>query len=150
MHPTEPKATDTPPSSAHQPAADPAFVARLRSASELLESVAANRALLAGLPEAERTRLLQAAGQVSRPNAVDRRRLVKATKRQRKAQKVQRAESVLAETGIRALRAKPVFTTPNVFPPEDFAQKEVEGDPDFRESALYDPAYQRRFRGRPG
>jgi hypothetical protein len=58
---------------------DSGFAGRLRAAAELLEAVAANRALLAGLPEEERTRLLQAAGQVSRPDAVDRRRLVKAT-----------------------------------------------------------------------
>ena len=31
---------------------------------------------------------------------------------------MQRDEEVLTETGIRRLRAKPVFVTPNVFPPE--------------------------------
>ena len=134
MHSTPINSPELPATKPASASVDPAFAERLRAAAELLESVAANRALLAGLPEAERTRLLQAAGQVSRPDAVDRRRLVKATKRQRKAQKVQRAESVLAETGIRALRQKPVFTTPNVFPPEGFEQKEVEGDPDYRET----------------
>ena len=108
-------------------------VARLRAAAELLEAIAGDRALLAGVPEGDRTRLLRAAGQVSRPDARDRRRLVKASKRQRKADKAQRAESVLAETGIRRLRRETVFTTPNVHPPIGFAQQEVEGDPDFRE-----------------
>ncbi len=86
---------------------------RIRAAAELLESIVEDRALLAGVPEDDRTRLLQAAGQVSRPDAIERRQLLKATKRQRKAARVQRAESVLAETGIRKLRREPVFTTPN-------------------------------------
>jgi NAD(P)-dependent dehydrogenase (short-subunit alcohol dehydrogenase family) len=134
MHTTPPDMSADSGRSPASGSAEAGFSERLRIAAELLEAVAVNRALLAGLPEAERTRLLRAAGQVSRPNAVDRRRLVKATKRQRKAEKVRRAESVLAETGIRTLRQKPVFTTPNVFPPEDFEQKEVVGDPDFRET----------------
>ena len=33
---------------------------------------------------------------------------------------------MLDGTGIRRLRAKPVFTTPNVFPPEGFEQHEVD------------------------
>ena len=33
-----------------------------------------------------------------------------------------RDEAVLTDTGIRQLRARPVFTTPNVFVPEDFEQ----------------------------
>jgi NAD(P)-dependent dehydrogenase (short-subunit alcohol dehydrogenase family) len=87
---------------------------RARAAAELLEAIAADRAVLAAVPDADRTRLLQAAGRVSRPDAVDRRKLVKATKRERKAAKVARAERVLAETGIRTLRREPVFVTPEV------------------------------------
>ncbi|HSH96355.1 MAG TPA: hypothetical protein VK968_19565, partial [Roseimicrobium sp.] len=117
-----------------KPVHDADLAARMKAAAELLESIADNRALLAGLPEEERKRLLQAAGRISRPDAVDRRRLVKATKRQKKAAKIQRAEKVLHETGIRELRRKPVFTTPNVFPHADFKQIEVTGDPEFRES----------------
>ena len=36
----------------------------------------------------------------------------------RKSRELKRDDQVLDETGIRALRRKPVFTTPNVFPPE--------------------------------
>ena len=111
-----------------------ALLARLRAAADTLEAVAANRALLASLPEAERTRLLQAAGRVSRPDAVDRRRLVKATQRQRKADRAVRAEGVLADSGIRKLRRGPVFTTPNAFPPLGFQQEEVRDNPEFREA----------------
>ncbi len=106
---------------------------RLNAAAELLESIASNRELLAGVSEAERTRLLQAAGQISRPDARARRQLVKATKRQRKADRSQRAEKVLNQTGIRKLRRQTVFTTPNVHPPIGFEQHEVKDDPDFRE-----------------
>src|SRR4051812_46848683 len=95
---------------------------RVRAATELLESIASDRALLGHVPADERTRLLQAAGRVSRPDAVERRQLLKFTKRARKAEKVQRAESVLAETGIRKLRRQPVFTSPNVFPPATVPQ----------------------------
>jgi len=110
-----------------------AFREQAFAAAELLESIVENRALLAQLSEPERTRLLQAAGRISRPDAADRRQFVKATKRQRKDAKVERLESVLAQTGIRKLRREPVFLTPNVFPPKEFEQREVEHDPDFRE-----------------
>ena len=113
---------------------DNTLAARLRDAAELLESIAGDRALLAGLPEADRTRLLQAAGRVSRPDAVDRRRLVQATKRERKVAKANRAETVLASTGIRKLRRETVFMTPNVFPPAQFEQHDIDSDPDFREA----------------
>ena len=110
------------------------LAARLRVAAELLESIAGDRALLAGVPEEERVRLLQAAGRVSRPDAADRRRLVQATRRKRKIARSDRAESVLAATGIRKLRRETVFMTPNVFPPAPFEQRDVESDPDFREA----------------
>jgi NAD(P)-dependent dehydrogenase (short-subunit alcohol dehydrogenase family) len=100
----------------------------------LLESIASDRSLLAGLPEADRTRLLHAAGRVSRPDAVDRRRLVQATKRERKIAKANRAETVLSNTGIRKLRRETVFMTPNVFPPTHFEQHDIGDDPDFREA----------------
>ncbi len=114
--------------------AEPGLAEQMQAAAELLESIAYNRELLAGVSEAARTRLLQAAGHISRPDAVARRQLVKATKRQRKAEKSKRAESALNKTGIRKLRRQTVFTTPNVFPPKDFEQIEIENDPEFRET----------------
>ena len=106
---------------------------KLKAATELLEQVAGNRALLAGLSVEERTRLLTAVGDIYCPDVSERRRLVKARVRQRKADKTQRDQSRLNETGIRKLRREKVFTTPNVFAPPDFEQQEVEGDPEFRE-----------------
>jgi NAD(P)-dependent dehydrogenase (short-subunit alcohol dehydrogenase family) len=114
-------------------AGDAVSVEQLRAAAELLETVAGNRALLAGLSLEERKRLLKAAGDIYCPDVRERRRLVKARSRRRKADKLQRAETVLAETGIRKLRREKVFATPNVFPPDNFEQHEIAGDPDFRE-----------------
>src|SRR5688572_20821956 len=89
---------------------------RLREAIELLESIAADRSVLAGVPEEERKRLLQAVANVYSPDRVERRRMAKIVDRQRKAARVKGDQGVLHETGIRSLRRKPVFHTPNVFP----------------------------------
>ena len=95
----------------------PGFRDKLHAAAELLEAIAADRGLLAGVAEEESTRLLKAAGEISRPDARARRQLVKAAIRRRKAARTERAESALNETGIRKLRRQSVFTTPNVTPP---------------------------------
>jgi NAD(P)-dependent dehydrogenase (short-subunit alcohol dehydrogenase family) len=110
-----------------------ASAAQLRAAAELLEKVADNRALLAELPVKERARLLKAAGDIYCPDVRERRRLVKARSRQRKNEKLQRDQGVLSETGIRTLRRKPVFTTPNLPPPPDIEPQEINGDTDARE-----------------
>ena len=107
--------------------------AQLKAAAEILEKAAANRALLAGLPEKERMRLLKAAGEIYCPDVNARRRFVKAKVRQRKAEKIQRDQSKLNKTGIRKLRREKIFTTPNLTPLIEFQQQEVEDDPDFRE-----------------
>jgi NAD(P)-dependent dehydrogenase (short-subunit alcohol dehydrogenase family) len=113
--------------------AQPSKAERLRAAIQALESVVADRALLSALSVEERTRLMQAAGHVYAPDVSERRRLVKARVRQRKADKLQRDQTRLNETGIRKLRQQKVFTTPNVFPPENFIQQEVNGEGEFRE-----------------
>jgi NAD(P)-dependent dehydrogenase (short-subunit alcohol dehydrogenase family) len=115
------------------PSTDPAFLARLHAATEVLEELVADRSLLVGVPPDDQRRLLQAAGQVYSPDAIARRRLVRATMRERKATKVRREEGVLDATGIRTLRRKPVYTSPNVFPPVEFGQREAPEDPDARE-----------------
>jgi NAD(P)-dependent dehydrogenase (short-subunit alcohol dehydrogenase family) len=106
---------------------------QLKAAAGILEMAAGNRALLAELSEDERTRLLTAVGAIYCPDVNERRRLVKAKVRRRKAEKLQRDQSKLNETGIRKLRREKVFTTPNVFPPAGFEQQEVKDIPEFRE-----------------
>ena len=101
---------------------------RLRAATEALEAIVADRSLLQALPLEERTRLLNAAGNVYEPDVEERRRQIKAERRQQKQQKAQRDQGTLNETGIRSLRAKPVFTTPNVFAPALDGPDEIDDD----------------------
>ncbi len=106
------------------------FLLRLQAATEFLEEIVADRGLLAGIRADDRRRLLDAVGLVYHPDPIQRRKLVKATVRQRKAARVGREERVLAETGIRRLRRQTVFTTPNVFPPPDFEPGDIARDQD--------------------
>ena len=89
--------------------------ARLRDTVGLLESIAADRSVLEGVPEADRRRLLQAVACVYHPDRVERRRMAKIMTRQRRAARVERDQIARAATGIQKLRRKPVFHTPNVF-----------------------------------
>ncbi|HMJ91567.1 MAG TPA: SDR family oxidoreductase [Candidatus Acidoferrum sp.] len=106
---------------------------RLRAATEALEAIVADRAVLSALSDVERSRLMQAAGQVFCPDTSERRRLVKAKVRQRKREKIARDQVTLNKTGIRKLRSEKVFITPNVFPPLGFEQQDVQTDEPFRE-----------------
>jgi NAD(P)-dependent dehydrogenase (short-subunit alcohol dehydrogenase family) len=113
---------------------------RVRDAIALLESIAADRDQLLDVAESERNRLLRAAGEVSRPDAITRRQLVKATKRLKKKQRRERIveiESQLTESGIRQLRRQTVFTTPNYFLPAGTTAEEGHGadaEPEGREA----------------
>ena len=90
---------------------------RLRLLTQLLEEVEADRSLLEALPLEDRTRLLAAAGNVFNPDADARRRRAKEQRRREKDERVAREQTALARTGIRELRRRPVFHSPNVFPP---------------------------------
>ena len=105
---------------------------RLKAVADALEEIVADRSLLKELSLEERTRLLALAGDVHNPDVVQRRRFNKVVRREKKAARVGRDESVLAETGIRVHRAKPVFTTPNVYVPKEFEQLDVD-EAEFRE-----------------
>jgi NAD(P)-dependent dehydrogenase (short-subunit alcohol dehydrogenase family) len=107
---------------------DHTLLERVRAAIDLLEAFVTDRGLLAAVPAEDRHRLLNAAGAVYVPDATARRRMVKATVRRRKAEKVRREEAALSRTGIRTLRRQTVFTTPNVFPPSDFEPRDITGD----------------------
>jgi NAD(P)-dependent dehydrogenase (short-subunit alcohol dehydrogenase family) len=107
--------------------------ARLLALAGELEAIAADRSALEVLSVEERTRLLTAAGNVFCPDTTERRRYTRAKRRKDKANKISSDQGVLNETGIRTLRSKPVFTTPNVFPPADADETVVHDDPDFRE-----------------
>ena len=121
-------ATRTPP--------DPRALSReeLEAAADVLDAVAQNRELLSTLPEAERKRFLRAVSKVHNPDARALRRLAKSQARAEKVARLQRDDQVLNETGIRALRRRPVVTTPNVFPPEHFEARDVHADDGPREA----------------
>jgi len=87
----------------------------LRHAMDVLERIASDRSLLVGLPPADRERFRSLVADLYHPDAKARRAMVKATTRERKREASRRDEAVLQETGIRALRRQPVFTTPNVY-----------------------------------
>ena len=107
---------------------NPLLLERAHQAIELLELLDANRSLLDQLPVEDRERLHRAIAQLYNPDPVARRRKQKAAERERNGSETQRAEAVLHETGIRALRRKPVFTTPNVFAPVDFKPHDIHSE----------------------
>jgi NAD(P)-dependent dehydrogenase (short-subunit alcohol dehydrogenase family) len=107
---------------------------RLRDLLDLLEVIAADRSVLETVPDSEKKRLLKAVTRINMPDGRTRRRQLKARARQARIEQVQREERVFDETGIRTLRRKPVFTTPNVFPPRDVDFADVQRDEQARES----------------
>ena len=64
----------------------------LQAALELLESIVADRSVLADLPEAERARLLQAVALVHHPEPRARRRQAKEQARERAQEKARQTE----------------------------------------------------------
>jgi hypothetical protein len=99
------------------------FPQRLRTAMALLEAIDADRGLLAQVSREECEQFLRLTRQVVDPDPKARRRLVKASIKARKAARVNADEQVLASTGIRELRQKPVFTTPNYYLPKAFREE---------------------------
>jgi NAD(P)-dependent dehydrogenase (short-subunit alcohol dehydrogenase family) len=100
------------------PLIDETLLEKLRTAAELLESIAADRSILTSVPSEDRQRLLRAMALVRQPSSRTRRRLEKAAARAQKAARVKRDQGMLDRTGIRASRRRPVFTAPRYFLPE--------------------------------
>lgn len=109
-----------------------AVARRLREATDILREATADRKLLDALSAEEKAALYVVAGELIEPDPTLRRARLRATRRKRHAEKIQKDESTLDTCGIRTLRAQSVFTTPNVFPPKDDSQTVID-DPDFRE-----------------
>ena len=103
--------------------------AKLRAVTEVLEAIAADRSLLATLPLDDRTRLLNAAGNVYEPDVQLRRRQIKTERQRLKAAKTQQDQELLAHTAIRVHRTRPVFTTPDVFAPKSGIEPDQIDDP---------------------
>jgi len=109
---------------------DADLLARLRAATQLLEAVADDRQLLDLLPAEDRQRLHQAVARAYHPEPGARRVRLKAAEKARHAEKIQAEDSMLNQTGIRSLRRRPVFTTPNMFAPKEFAPQDIDPDDD--------------------
>ncbi len=98
-------------------AADPALPERLRAAAALLEAVAADTSLLDQLDPEQRARFQRALASAYHPDRKARRQRLKAAEKARSNAVKAHDDALLDATGIRSLRRKPVFTTPNYFPP---------------------------------
>jgi NAD(P)-dependent dehydrogenase (short-subunit alcohol dehydrogenase family) len=96
---------------------------QLQGAIDLLEAIAKDVRLLETLPQGHGVRLRRAASRVAHPDRTTRRRLQKENRSAHKAAKLRKTEENRHETGIRTLRRKPVFNTPNYFPPLPAAEE---------------------------
>src|SRR5262245_29897510 len=74
----------------------------IANAIAILEAIARDRGLLAGLSPELREALVRAAGQVARPSPLDKRRLHKALRRKDTLAQRRRDDLLLADTGMRA------------------------------------------------
>jgi NAD(P)-dependent dehydrogenase (short-subunit alcohol dehydrogenase family) len=106
------------------------LVQRLRAATDLLEQLAEDARIATALPPADRERLFQAVARVHHPDHTERRKKRRAAARQRQAAQVHESDAILHETGIRALRRKPVFTAPAFFAPVGFTPQDITGQED--------------------
>ncbi len=107
---------------------------QLRAAIQTLEKLAANRALMTDLSAEEYTRLRRAAGEVFSPDPKEKRRYTKSRIRKYKQEKIEKEQAVLNQTGIRELRRRPVFTTPDPLPAPKMGADEIDDDSGFRET----------------
>jgi NAD(P)-dependent dehydrogenase (short-subunit alcohol dehydrogenase family) len=94
---------------------DLALLERVRAATLTLETLGGDWTLLERLPKDERNRLHKAVASLHEPDPVARRNRLKSARRAQKQALNRREDEVLMQTGIRTLRRKPVFTTPNYF-----------------------------------
>jgi NAD(P)-dependent dehydrogenase (short-subunit alcohol dehydrogenase family) len=97
---------------------DNEFLQRLRAAIAALETIGADWSLFDSLPVEDRERLHKAVAVIHNPDRTARRKRQKEAKKARRLDAIRREEEVLHGTGIRELRRRAVFTTPNVFPPK--------------------------------
>lgn len=89
----------------------------LLRAVSALEALAADPRLSVCLPVDERVRLMAAAGRVSRPARLERARIARDLRKERRRLNVEADRAARASTGIREARLLPVFTAPAPVPP---------------------------------
>ena len=84
----------------------------VRRCTELLQKIVADRGILAAVPLEMRQALLIAAGQASRPQSFQEKRLVKTLRRVRRLGEEAKDRESRAVTGIRQAREATVFVAP--------------------------------------
>jgi NAD(P)-dependent dehydrogenase (short-subunit alcohol dehydrogenase family) len=97
---------------------DVEWIAELARCAELLEAIAADHTLLAAVDLELRRRVLIAAGLISRPDRLARRRLTRRFRRRERDALRDADVAVLEATGTRALRRAAVYPTPLPEPDE--------------------------------
>ena len=97
--------------------ADDTVRARLLEAMDVLREIVAAPEMVDALGPREKADFLNAAGDVFCPDPEIRRRRTKLLAQRRRSARAELDAAVLARTGIRTLRDRPVFTTPDVHPP---------------------------------
>nr|MBP6597017.1 SDR family oxidoreductase [Arenimonas sp.] len=113
----------------HTPAQPGSLLERLRQAAELLDAVSADKPAFEALPKVDQKRLKAAVSRFHNPDPIDHRKERRARKREHMAKKNSADDAVLNATGIRELRRKPVFTTPNYFPPSQLPMDSFTDEP---------------------
>jgi NAD(P)-dependent dehydrogenase (short-subunit alcohol dehydrogenase family) len=88
----------------------------LRSALKVLGDIAEDRGLLARISQEERVALQKLAGQIAAPDIAQRRKLVRALRKKKKRDRADRDNAARQGTGIREMRAQPVFAAPPEHP----------------------------------
>ncbi len=101
--------------------------ARIEACAELLESIEADRGLLAGASLDLRKRLLAAAGRVSLPSRGDLRKLRREEEKRRQRAKRAQDTRALEATGMRRARAAAIFATPSRDAPRQLAAPAPQG-----------------------
>jgi NAD(P)-dependent dehydrogenase (short-subunit alcohol dehydrogenase family) len=86
------------------------------TALRVLDAVASDRGTLVDVEPDLRANLQRLCGQIAHPDMAERRRLIKKLRRREFAAEREQDESLRKSTGIRELRAKPVFLTPPLPP----------------------------------
>jgi hypothetical protein len=90
---------------------------QLKSATEVLEAVVADRSLLADMPEEERRAFLMAAGRAASPLRHEVQAFSKALRRDRLKERQAKDRAIRESTAIRQARKEAVFTAPLPLPP---------------------------------
>jgi NAD(P)-dependent dehydrogenase (short-subunit alcohol dehydrogenase family) len=101
--------TPKPLRAANQPSVTPDDVAEC---TRVLEALLADPLRVRAIPEAERIALMKAAGHLSQPTRVEKRRFEKMERRLARGESRERDKTQLASTQIRTLRRDPVFVAP--------------------------------------